>query len=268
VRVVRLLAAVGLTMVAMTVVVDAAQALPRARPPDQGALRALGLRVGWPVARSSGLVRVPLQLTVRVRLLASSRARAGRRPVVRVVLQRVVRSGVPMTRLAAATLRAGSFAATLPDRPQWRFALRLMVGSQRYVSWVAPFGPFTAVPSPACPTTGQSAATLTVSAAQGRTGDRLRTVLRNQGSTCLSGTPGFEWQLRRPDGSWQEGDHLTTPIGVVAVPGAVVRQSITVPALPAGQWRIVRRLHGPDAEVLAAAPFQILGRSPEPRGPR
>jgi Big-like domain-containing protein len=221
------------------------------QPPNAAVLRALGLKVGWPVRGSTATVPGGRQLVVDV---ARVPGRHGRRPSVRVSLVRLDGRGVPMYAVARSTLKSGTFTAQVPRRAG-RYVLWLHVAGRHYGTSI----------TAGCPTDGQSAAALHLEPAAGRPDERFNVRIVNTGETCLSAGYGEQWERQLADGSWQPITPLH-PIPVPAVafnvmPGASFTHQTSVwPELTPGTYRVVKSVTGETGSgtITLTAPFTVL----------
>lgn len=238
--------------------------MPAANPPKKSALRAVGLRISWPISASEVNLRPGTRLVVRVSRVRGARTR---RPKARIKLVRVDARGRAIKAVARRAMRAGTFVVRLPSRAGARYALRLAVGKQRYWSWIATSEPAAPVLEPilplsACPRPGPSAGHARVDPPTGRSWDRLTVSLTNTGSSCLTGGVGYGWERQLAGGRWEEvrPDPYPAPaLPFGAAPGQTSTHGAFVwPELDPGPHRLVKTVEGNDGPLLLSARFEVL----------
>lgn len=221
-----------------------ASAHPAGRLPDAHALKRAGLKVTWPLSRSSSTVAPGAQLTVTVRRL---RAEA---PVAHVDLVRMTSSGLARNIVSSRHLRSGRATVTIPKAGL--FTLRLRAGRLTYNSWVEPRTPPAPAPAPTpappaptplsgCPATGAPTATLSLDAGFVATGGSIGYTLANTGPTCLMTGVGGSWERKDGDQWTPVPSTMATPtIGIIVKPGASYHGTAQVePSMTIGRYRLV-----------------------------
>jgi hypothetical protein len=235
-------------------------ALPAGHPPTAPAMRALGLRVTWPVAAKATLAPRSA-LTARIARVRGSDAP---RRAVQVSLLRVDANGRAMRVVTRRSLRIGTFRGRLPTASAGHYQLRLDVAGRRFWSWL------TVDPVADCRTNGvrpgSPAATMTAAPSFGTSGTAITLTITNVGTTCLDTGPDYTWLRRQPDGSLAietRGTNLSPPPGAarfLIAPGA----SQTIPAIAwppvGGETYLFKALNaGRGRTVGVAALFVIMG---------
>jgi hypothetical protein len=221
------------------------------RPPDPEALRAVGLRVTWPVSDAVPAFYAGERLVVRV-------AAAARAPQASVSLVRVDARGGTVRVVAQRSMGDGTVRFGVPASGG-RYRLRLDVAGQRY------FSSFTArrprPPTRSCPAGRRAAADVALSQGSGVPGEVLRVRVRNTGRACLTGGRRHHWERRLPDGTWEvvaAGGDAPGPLDVVTVPGrSTTSTTIVPPNLRPGPHRVVTKVASDDGPLVLAVPFEV-----------
>jgi hypothetical protein len=221
------------------------------RPPDAGALGALGVRVAWPVSDAVPVFYAGERLVVRAAVADSA-------PTATVSLVRVDARGAALDVVARRPVRDGSTGVGLPAAGG-HYRLRLDVAGQRFFSSLTARRP--RPPSRRCPSRRRAGADLSLSQASGAPGAALRIVLRNTGRSCLFSRRGHHWERRLPDGRWEiaAAGHRAPPgRGVVVVPGRTRTTTAVVPTgLSPGRHRLVHKVATPDGPLVLSVPFDV-----------
>jgi hypothetical protein len=183
---------------------------------DTVALHVAGLRVVWPLHDMRATLPAGTRLTVRVRRAGHAHTTAAHLAFVQVTA-----SGQPLRRIAAATLRHGTFVVRVPRRDATHYALTLRAGSLHHRSWIdtpsspAPATPTapttTTTPAPAPPepsglpctgsVPGTPSAAMHVSQTTVLPGSSVPYSVENTGSDCLNGGLWYSWE-RQTNSGW------------------------------------------------------------------
>jgi len=192
--------------------------------PSAKALRALGVKVTWPLHGASSVVKPGTKLTVKVTRLGGKKGTP-----VKLTLGRLDAKGRATKTLRSATLRSGTFSATVPKGDGLVYALSLnakkvrFTGRFRTPAAVKPGADKPSPPAPAtdpCPPAGTAAATVRLGATTVVAGQPVPYTVTNTGTTCLTANGHYGWQ-RLTDAGWT---FVVLPLGfpdpVRVLPGA------------------------------------------------
>jgi len=176
--------------------------------PSAKALRALGVKVTWPLRGASPVVKPGTKLTVKVTRLGGKKGMP-----VKLTLGRLDAKGRATKTLRSATLRSGTFSATVPKGDGLVYALSLNAKKVRFTGRFRtpaavkpdpqkpkPDGP-TADPCQPAGTTATPAATVRLGVSTVVAGQPVPYTVTNTGTTCLTANGHYGWQ-RLTDAGW------------------------------------------------------------------
>jgi len=217
----------GAVAIALLATLPVATAASAATPtaPNAKALRALGVKVAWPLRGASPVVKPGTTLIVKVTHLAGKKGTP-----VKLTLARVDAKGRTTTTVRSATVKSGAFTATVPKGDGLAYALSLSAKKVRFTGRFRT--PAAAKPPPAKPdapaadpcrpagTAATPAATVQLGATTVVAGQPVPYTVTNTGTTCLTANGHYGWQRLTSDGWTFVALPLSLPDPVRVLPGA------------------------------------------------